>query len=160
VALVVTGAGTPQGNDLAVDAGHVFCGTAGQVAVALQQAFIGVVNPVGSGKTVWIDKIEWELAAAGIIEIHLSDSVQGAVNNFQNPQKAGGAAGVATGRSGNKVPQFGGTLLVQGEDAVNNDSRAYQPPYPLELPPGTGCYIIRQLINAVLDFANFYWREY
>lgn len=91
VALVQTGAGTPQGADLAVDGNHAMYGSVAVAGVAAQNSFVQLFAALN--KTVYVDHIRIEGVPAGTVFQVMNDTTAFATNIGLGINKKAGAGG-------------------------------------------------------------------
>jgi hypothetical protein len=160
VTLARTVAGIPVGPDLDSATPNAFelVNTAGPTVG--QRAFVGCVNPTGTGKRVYVDAISENSSAADKSSIYDGNATEGADGGTSFSKQAATVAGVAHARVGTSVGILASSLAqhagVYCQANVEN-RRVFTRSYVLD--PGRGIYVLQVNPNLTLD-VTFEIREY
>ncbi|OJY20754.1 hypothetical protein [Pandoraea sp. 64-18] len=124
--------------------------------VAAQYSKAQIWNPVGSGKTIYIEGVAIGLGAAGSVGMIASAVAIGANTGTISPKVLGGVAGVAVINSLTEA-----AAPAQGfGNAYGQAQTTFQYPYrePIVLKPGNGLIVPCQNVNTAIT-AMFEWYE-
>jgi len=163
VAITQTLAGAPQGADQASFNGKRFYGSIDAAGGAAQFTYIILSNPVGSGITVYVDRVKAYSFAANLPVMFVSGAAVAGGNAGFN-HVVGGAASVARVNTVLNATDagagFGGT--TQSADSVltaSSVSLDIPQPGPIVIPAGKAIAIRPQQANNGLS-GLYVWREF
>ena len=162
VSIAFTVAGAPQGLDLITSTAHAFAGWQNAGALAGNQSVVGITNPAGSGKRIYVDSYGGLVSAVQQVQVFLDTDVKVGAGALWQSKLAGGAAGIGRMRFGNGNGLFAGAIMDEmilpaPPGLFEVPLREPKPPYILD--PGTGLYLATSGLNTVLN-AKFQGREY
>lgn len=154
-------AANPVGLDALTANNFCFAGAVNRLAVAAEYPHVQLLNPVGSGRDVYIDTVYVSATNAGTVAIRRYDTAlitAPAVGQSIN-KNIGGAAGSAELRSESAATILAAApslseLVVAASATLRIDVTA-----PIRLSPGEGVLVVIGVVNTSL-YANIAWREY
>jgi hypothetical protein len=144
------------GDDETKDA-EAFIGGSVVAPVAAQVGFVQLWNPVGSGKILYVDQVEWfDGTGPDRVEFRVHNAAIGAVVATEGNKYAGGAASSAEVRFGT-TGAIPGTLLNNYAVPINTLMQQ-RFKAPLAIPEGFGYHINAFTVNHSVG-GNWQWRE-
>lgn len=148
-----------RGTDVMVDTGQVFSGGVVNVSAVGGQLTNQLINPVGSGKLLFIDSVEVMLTVAGSGGISFTGvAAPTGVSNCVS-QKDGLVFGSAQTRLDSVAPGAFNSVGSFGGPAFTRNVIEF--PFPLECSPGKGVNVVNDTIaGAFIMVTIFHTREF
>lgn len=132
-------------------------GTANQVAIALENSMVQLLNPTGSGVIIHVDSALILSSAAAAVDIRQLDTpltTNVATLAFRDRREAGAPS--AQTRTQTNVGLLGTNRVVSAVDGIFS---AVIVPIDAYLEPGQGILLGNETINRSLR-ASYYWEEF
>jgi len=166
VAITQTKSGAPANGDVDSDGNFAFENSGQIAALAANFQFIGVVNPTGSGKRIYVDALNIVSSAADVLFVRDGNDTNGlqfgAVARSVAQKSAAGVAGIGaifTGNSGsgNMTGSSGNPRAIHGVAANITTRVVFTRPHILDA--GRGLFVVSGAVNLGL-FVSEEHREY
>ena len=148
-----------RGTDVMVNSDNVFAGYTNASGGVGTTPCVSIYNPIGSGITLLIDRIEFMTTQVCNVSIGMTSTLLSLPSGAWTSQKSGLTVGTCQPVKDTATPAstgYFGTYTLTANQLV-----IVEPPFPFLCAPGKGVLIIATNITlATALFGNFYGREF